>query len=258
MDMLMNDVDGKPITLSPSSLKDAQSNPHLFWIEKRKRIAWPRGVFPSLPGGMDRTLKPWYDGWRAKGELPPEIRNSGIEGCLHPDQAMIDKWRSRGKGGMLSTIITAEVDGKEYGLTFQGMIDDAIKEKDGSLTVLDYKTRGSAPKPGDTEIYYGSQADGYALLFSRNKARPSGKGHFCYYWPVDARPNAAFDERGDTNYMLDFGFESRVVHVEVDADRCLQVIKGLIRVLAGPIPPADDSERGEFLAKYSASMKEAA
>lgn len=49
------------IRLSPASLNIFLDCPKCFWLEKNKSIKRPRGVFPSLPGGMDPVIKTYFD-----------------------------------------------------------------------------------------------------------------------------------------------------------------------------------------------------
>ena len=44
----------------------------------------PRGVFPSLPGGMDNLIKKYFDTYRLQNKLPPEI-DGKVEGVLMAD-----------------------------------------------------------------------------------------------------------------------------------------------------------------------------
>lgn len=78
-------------SLSPTALGTFKNCPRCFWLEKVKNIKRPRGIFPSLPGGMDAVIKTYFDKFRATGTLPPEIA-SHVEGKLVADQALLDKW----------------------------------------------------------------------------------------------------------------------------------------------------------------------
>lgn len=248
--MLVNLVDGKHITISPSGLSGAVENPHTFWLEKNMKFPWPRGIFPSLPGGMDLALKPYYDYWRSKGELPPEARGQGITGRLMHDQATIDRWRSRGRNGMLNTVVTHEVDGILYGVAFQGMVDDMVEEDDHSLSIFDFKTKGSAPKAGDSERYYGKQMSGYALLLERNGRHPSGKAHLAYYYPDKAEARAA-------GGGVVFNFNCQVEHLRVCAEECEALVKSIIVSLVRPLPELNEHEACLYLNAYRPTVEHA-
>ena len=64
--------------------------PRCFWLHYNERVHRPRGIFPSLPGGMDLVIKKHFDKFR--GSLPPEIDNK-VEGKLVPDLGLLNKWR---------------------------------------------------------------------------------------------------------------------------------------------------------------------
>ncbi len=246
---LVNKVDGKEITVSPSMLMDFVKSPHLFWLDRNLKLGWPRGAFPSLPGGMDTALKAWYDSWRPTG-LPPEVRGQGLTGRPHTDQKLVTQLRTKGKNGMKPISVAHAVGGKLYSLTFQGQIDDVLLEPNGAVSVFDYKTRGSAPKPGDTEKYYEKQGDGYALLLLRNGFKPSGKGHFAYYHSPKTTTSA---ETGDVTFQ----FRAEVVHVTADAVRSELLLQKVIECLAGPCPDLRldaDEEAPRYLLNYGAAM----
>ena len=59
--------------LSPSAMNVYRDCPRCFWLTKVKSVSRPRGIFPSLPSGMDRGIKGYFDGFRANHSMPPEI-----------------------------------------------------------------------------------------------------------------------------------------------------------------------------------------
>lgn len=81
----------RKIMLSPSTLNLYLECPRCFWLDKIKGIKRPRGIFPSLPSGMDLVIKNYFDKYRLKGELPEEIKNK-IKGKLFPDMETLKKW----------------------------------------------------------------------------------------------------------------------------------------------------------------------
>jgi len=209
--------------LSPSALNEFNDCARCFWLGRREDIKKPRGIFPSLPGSVDRVLKTYYDRARKHGRLTNELIAAGITGKLWPDQAWLDGTRTFGRGQM-----TLEVDGWEFG----GLLDDLIQEDDGRATVLDYKSRGSAPKAGQTERYYQAQGDGYAALLREHGKKPSGKAHFAYYWPVQVFPAAKA-----TDIAAGMLFRCQPVTIDVSAERSLKLIRRAIACLESSRPP---------------------
>ena len=55
----------KQVYLSPSALNVFNDCPRCFWLDKNKRMKQPRGIFPSLPSGMDKVLKSRYDVYKS-------------------------------------------------------------------------------------------------------------------------------------------------------------------------------------------------
>jgi len=182
-----------------------------FYLEKAKGIKKPRGIFPSLPGGIDRVLKNWYDTNRANGVLPPEIRTQ-ITGSLYRDTVKLDRWRNWRAG------LNCVVDGMEIG----GAIDDLLVEDDGTFSPFDYKTRGSAPKV-DAPDYYGHQLDAYALLLEKNGLKLSGKAYLAYYWPFSALGKS-------------IEFSCQVEKKSVDPVRTIELARAATEFLKGDDP----------------------
>ena len=112
--------------LSASTLKIFQECPRCFWLHIHKRILRPRGPFPSLPSGIDRVLKAYFDTYRQQGVLPPLI-----DGKL--------------KGTLATSALTLGFDDARTGATLWGKLDDAVILPDGRVAPLDHKTRASAP-----------------------------------------------------------------------------------------------------------------
>ncbi|ODS30309.1 MAG: hypothetical protein SCARUB_04585 [Candidatus Scalindua rubra] len=80
------------IRLSPTTgLNLFRNCPRCFWLHYNKQVRRPRGIFPSLPGGMDLVIKKYFD--RYRGKLPPEIEGK-VEGCLMPGVELMNKWRN--------------------------------------------------------------------------------------------------------------------------------------------------------------------
>lgn len=161
-------------SLSPSVLGTFKNCPRCFWLEKVKNIKRPRGIFPSLPGGMDAVIKNYFDKFRETGTLPPEIA-SHVEGQLVPDQALLDKWRNWRVG--------LSYEFKELGVTLSGALDECLIHN-GRYVPLDYKTRGWPPKDGGEE-YYQHQLDCYCLLLEKNGFKQKGVAYLLYYYPKE-------------------------------------------------------------------------
>src|SRR3989344_6329708 len=79
--------------LSPSALNLYKECQRCFWLTQNKVWKRPSGIFPSLPTGMDRILKQYFDTYAKKRLLPPEIQH--LEGYqLFDDEKLLQIWRN--------------------------------------------------------------------------------------------------------------------------------------------------------------------
>ena len=217
---------------SPSQLGTFEECPRAYWLGRNHGVAWPRGIFPSLPQGLDLSLKTHYDKYRALGELPPELV-SQVPGKLFADQAKMDRWRNW-RTGLEATVAILDAKGSKIDeVIISGAFDDLID--DGSnIFVFDAKSRGSAPKPGGTERYYSRQACCYHYMLEQNGMKPGKKAFFAYYFPSVIReaqhPEAK--ELGDIKLTM----TCEVVDIDIDPNRVPKLAREAYACLNGPIP----------------------
>ncbi|MGB9612608.1 MAG: PD-(D/E)XK nuclease family protein [Candidatus Margulisiibacteriota bacterium] len=205
------------IRLSPTSgLALFLECPRCFWLRYNEGVHRPEAVFPSLPGGMDRIIKSYFDSFRKIGKLPPELEEK-VVGKLMPNQELLDEWRNWRKG--------LTYDDQPLGATLTGALDDCLVDENYYIPV-DFKTRGSAPKEGDSEEYYQTQLDTYVFLLQKNGYQTKEFAYLVYYYP----------EGIVENHLIKFKVE--VVRVETDSQRCYRIFQDAVNCLKGPIPKA--------------------
>jgi len=205
----------KNIRLSPSTLNLFLECPRCFWLHINKRIQRPRGIFPSLPSGMDLVIKDYFDKYRADGKLPPEI-DGDVKGKLIPDLNLLSKWRDWRTG--LSYY------DKELDVTLFGALDDCLQDNKIYIP-LDYKTRGFPPRDGDSEKYYGNQLSSYALILTENGYPVKDSGYLVYYYPKEVKTKGRVD------------FHVKVVKINADPEKAKKTLSNAMKLLNGPIPP---------------------
>src|SRR3989338_11003595 len=84
--------------LSPTTgLSLFRECPRCFWLRYNEKVHRPDTIFPSLPGGMDRIIKEYFDTFRLKSQLPPEIAGT-VSGRLVENQELLDSWRNWRQG----------------------------------------------------------------------------------------------------------------------------------------------------------------
>lgn len=197
--------------LSATTLKLFQECPRCFWLHVNKKIERPRGPFPSLPSGIDRILKVYFDQYRPQKTLPPLIRGK-VDGTLASGPLTL---------GFNDPVTKARLWGK---------LDDCVVLPDQRLAPLDHKTRASAPDDVSyTQRYYQFQMDVYTLLLERNGHQTSRTAYVVYYFPTE----------GELHKGVPFGV---AVHkVDTDPGHAYQVFADGCRSLAGPMPPSSEA-----------------
>lgn len=208
------------IRLSPSTLSLYKECPRCFWLQLNEKVQRPRGIFPSLPGGMDIVIKKYFNKYR--GFLPPEL-DGKIDGVLLEDLSLLNKWRNWRTG--------LEYYDKKRDAVLFGALDDCLVIKNLKLKIknychipLDYKTRGFPPRDGDSEIYYQHQLDAYTLMLAENGYKVSNYAYLVYYFPKEVGENGVVK------------FEVKPVKVNTDIDRARKVFQDAVDLLNGKLP----------------------
>lgn len=194
--------------LSASTLKIFQECPRCFWLHVNKKVERPRGPFPSLPSGIDRVLKRYFDIYRRQGVLPPLVTGK-LDGILATTELTL---------GFTDPTSRARLWGK---------LDDCLVLPDQRVAPLDHKTRSSAPEDVSyTMQYYQLQMDVYTLLLERNGHRTSRTAYVVYYFPIEGALHQGFP------------FQVAVHRVATDPTAAYDTFVKACQCLAGPLPPA--------------------
>ena len=206
------------IKISPSGVSSLLECPRCLWLQVREEKKRPRGIYPSLPDGMDNVFKKYFDEYRVRGEMPPEI-DGKIEGRLFDDSKFLRQWREFdfGRGGIRTEI-------PEYEMVVAGAIDDLVVAPDGAFVPFDFKTRGY-PLKEDTHEHYRTQLDLYAMLFERNGHTIAGYGYLLFFWPQ------AY-EMGMAN------FKTELIKMDVSPSRGMSVLKKVHDIVTNLKPEA--------------------
>lgn len=197
--------------LSPSKLNLFLECPLCFWLNEQG-VHRPSGPFPSLPSGMDLAIKKYFDKYRVKGELPPELKGK-VVGKLFEDLDLLNVWRNNRKGLSWTD---------ENGNILMGAIDDCLFDGKNQI-VIDFKTRGFALKEDSTE-YYQNQLDCYALLMEKNGYKHPDFFYLIYFIPLEMK------EHGEAKFDL------QVKKMNVDSKRALKTFNSALKVLSRKRP----------------------
>ncbi|MFH1181613.1 MAG: PD-(D/E)XK nuclease family protein [Candidatus Woesearchaeota archaeon] len=203
-----------PYTLSATTLALMKDCPRCFWLQFNKGVMRPAAIFPSLPSGMDRVLKTYFDSFRGRG-LPPELMEHDIDAFLFADRKKLDEWRNYKQG-----LKYADVEGN----VLKGMVDDVL-EREGKLIVLDFKTRGW-PTKEDSHTYYQNQLNIYNFLLRKAGNATEDYAFLLFYSPEKVNSNG------------DIHFKTELKKVKTNADEGGRLFDEAIRLLKSEMPEA--------------------
>lgn len=204
------------ISLSASKLNIFRECPRCFYDINVLKIPRPDSIMASITGGIDRTVKAYFDQHRG---LIPKALAGQVPGFLYPDLDKIKKMR-HWKSGLKAEV---EVHGIRVGII--GALDDLLMNCPG-YAPLDGKSKGDEPQD-DGAKYYATQSHIYGLLLDRNGMPPSGLAYFAYFWPI------VLAEVG-TATVWDSG--CKVYALECSPDKAVQTIGDAVLVLKGGQP----------------------
>ncbi len=205
-----------PYSLSPSTINIFKDCKKCFWLQFRKNLKRPDGIFPSLPSGMDRILKAHFDSYM-EDALPPELVKHKVDAKLFNDRILLDKWRDAKRGISYTD---------EKGNTLKGAVDN-ILTKDNKLIVLDYKTRGYELRE-DTHEYYRDQLNFYNFLLRKNGYETQDYFYLIFYHPDKVVDNI-------------FLFHTDLLKLEVNVESAQALWKKALATLDGGMPQSSDS-----------------
>ena len=212
----------KQIRLSPSKLNEFNDCPRCFYDAYTLGIKKPRGIFPSLPGGLDRVLKVYFD--RYRGTLPPELTDK-VPGVLMADMAKINKWRNWRTG--LGCTFDKEA------VSIGGALDDCLV--DGEIYIpIDNKSKGNIPKD-DGSQYYQTQLDCYNLMLRENGHKIGDDAYLVYWYPAEVGPQWA------NKLLTSIGFGVAVYKLASNAERGKEVLVKAAECLRSEKPPLPSS-----------------
>jgi hypothetical protein len=208
------------IQLSASTLSLYRECPRCFWLHFNRRIQRPRGIFPSLPGAMDNVIKAYFDEYRQRNLLPPEIMGE-VTGSLISDKYLLAKWRDWRTGLRF-------ID-KDKSALLRGALDDCLID-DGYHVPIDFKTRGSAAGKEYARKYYSLQMSCYSLLLRENGFQTADFAYLIFYYPASVK------EKGIVEFSVD------TIKLETDAEFARTTFHAAIDLLRAPDAPEKHSD----------------
>lgn len=192
-----------------------------FFDHNKLKIERPKGIFPSLPNGIDDRTKAYFD--RYRGSLPPILQGL-LPGVLWGDAEQIRKvrhWNSNHK----PTIPTP------HGVaSLIGAWDDVLQRRDSFLSIIDYKSKGEVPPAGYAERYYQTQADLYFVQAKLAGLNPHPETFFVFTTPEEFDRDYAIPDAVPIRFLVTV--QVVIAHQEDGMDL---IMKGT-EILSGPRP----------------------
>jgi hypothetical protein len=186
----------------------------------------PSGPFPSLPNGVDAACKNYCD--RYRGALPPILKAlipqvPELEDfVLHHDQRWINGLREW-NGGL---VYQYKIGDQVYKIA--GAIDDLlVRQSDGALAILDYKSKAKKPERGEGAKYYEKQMQCYDFIFA-GSGFPTTKTSFLWYvTPV------SFDNGDLAVPSATMTFDNTVQRLDTDGDKVVELLTEINAIVQG-------------------------
>ena len=204
-------------SLSASKLNKFNECPRCFWDLCNRKIEY-RGIFPSLPGGLDRVLKAYTDHCRMTGAMPVEMSGKiPADATLYGTVEEMKRMR-HWKSNPVKPLIATASGVVSLILAFDDLITDAR-----GISPFDWKSKGDKPRDNGAQ-YYQTQLDVYVLAGRRHGWAMSGVGYLGYLWP----------DGYDASGQMRMG--SEVYELACDEARALDLLERATACLAGERP----------------------
>ena len=159
--------------LSSSALSLYNDCPRCFYLDRKFKLPRPRGIFSSLPIGIDKILKEKLDTFR--GSLPPQLQVKELEGFELYTGSELSKMRN----WKTNPLKMKDAEGN----TIVGAFDDLLHNPEKDLyAILDVKTKGSRPDQAYCEKYYQKQVDIYSRFLEVGGKTLAPFAVLLYFW----------------------------------------------------------------------------
>lgn len=165
--------------LSASSLALFGECPRCFYLQVKEGIRRPQGIPMPLYTKMDLLIKDYFDQFRAKGILPPQLEGL-VEGKLLENQELLKKWRNWRTGPVFED--------KKAGARIVSALDDCLISDDNFFIPLDYKSKGDIKE--NSHVFHQNQLNIYTWLLDENGYPTKDVGYLVFFAPLKVNSNS--------------------------------------------------------------------
>jgi hypothetical protein len=207
--------------LSYSALSVFKDCPRCFWLDRNLKLSRPRGIFSSLPTGIDKLLKENLEPYR--GSLPPMLAGypqlEGFQLYSGSDLQRMRNWKT-------NPLCMRDIKGNILVGAFDDLLHNPTTQE---FAFLDYKTKGSEPDQEYCEKHYKSQLDIYTRFLELGQRKVAPFGVLLYFWP----------EAAGAEKIL--SFKSKPFFMTPDTAAAELLFKEAIECLEGKMPESSAS-----------------
>jgi hypothetical protein len=136
---LFNPTDDRPYPLGLNRIERFLDCRRCFYLDRRHGVAQPSGAPLRLNAAVDALLRREFDGYRARGEAHPYMREAGID-AVPARHSQLGEWRRHAIG--------VRVLHEPTKLIVSSAIDDLWVGGDGRYLVIDYRATASNGEAG--------------------------------------------------------------------------------------------------------------
>src|SRR3989344_3053429 len=199
--------------LSASSLALFNDCPRCFYLQVKEGIRRPQGIPMPLYTKMDLLIKDYFDGFRTKDILPPQLEGL-VEGKLFDNQELLKKWRNWRTG--------LSFEDKKAGAKIVSALDDCLISEDNFFIPLDYKSKGDIRE--DSHIFHQNQLNIYTWLLDQNGYPTKDIGYLVFFAPLKI----------NSDNTIKFNIAPK--RIETSKDSGKELFYKAVNLLAGPMP----------------------
>lgn len=195
--------------------------PRCFWLAM-KADKLPFQIFPGIFSAIDSYAKNIVHGWFDRsGKAPSWLEPLGL----------IQTYKVPPHYSKFSVL------DEENAIVLRGTPDGIFLMKDGSYSIIDYKTARFTAYQDDLFPMYEAQLNAYAYIGERLDVKPVSRLALVYTEPVTGNP-ATSDDANLTPEGFRMGFRARILEVEIQPDLVTRLLKKAAAVLNSTSPPA--------------------
>ena len=179
------------------------------------------GIFSSIDSYNKRIVHQYFD---REGRLPSWLENLGdVESYVEPPPYRRFSYSE-----------------PDAGVTLRGTPDGVFKMRDGSYTIVDYKTAKYTPGQEKLLPIYRVQLNGYAFLGNRLGLGPVSQVALIYMEPVTDEDAAASPSVVDGRGFI-MALSATVVPVKLEPDEIIpRLMRQAKEIYDLPLPPGPD------------------